>query len=370
MVPTATRPTRITHTTATLIDNIYMKVPSMNNTFTAILTSDISDHFPVIVFNDTKHSVKKSPVTVTSRKLDNTALEGIKEMLSATDWSQLYNLNVGDKFQCISQKVLEHIDIYAPLVTRKIPYQFVMREPWMTILCSSITLDKMRKMTTGKNPDKVAVKKFAQYRNIYNYTKRKAKSLYYGNLLEQFKGDMKKTWTTLKKCIGKHNDKTACTSFIGRKNLILKLSVKNFAAFFTNVGSKLASSIPQPFKSFRSHMSGAYENSLFLSPTDPMEIFKIIKNTKPQKSFGHDGISSDLLKKINGEIALPLSIAINDSISNAVVPENLKTAKVVPIYKAKQRNLLTNYRPISLLPCLSKILEKGHTQTIIFIFSF
>ena len=65
-----------------------------------------------------------------------------------------------------------------------------------------------------------------------------------------------------------------------------------------------------------------------------------------------------LLKSIVSNIAKPLAMVINKSLIEGVVPDNMKIAKVVPIYKAKEHNIFTNYRPISLLPCTSKILER------------
>ena len=79
---------------------------------------------------------------------------------------------------------------------------------------------------------------------------------------------------------------------------------------------------------------------------------------KGKSSIGHDSISSKLLNYVRGEIAYPLSVAINSSLAIGIVPDILKLAKVIPLYKAKYRQLLTNYRPISLLPSLSKVPER------------
>jgi hypothetical protein len=64
------------------------------------------------------------------------------------------------------------------------------------------------------------------------------------------------------------------------------------------------------------------------------------------------------LKQLDTSVAYPISIITNKSITSATVPEFLKLSKVIPIYKSKSHDEFTNYRPISLLPTLSKILEK------------
>ena len=95
-----------------------------------------------------------------------------------------------------------------------------------------------------------------------------------------------------------------------------------------------------------------------MRPTDEEEIFKIINGMKPKKSAGHDGLSSIYLKLFIYEIVRPLTIIINKSLVTGIVPDLMKLAKVIPIYKSKNKKLFSNYRPISLLPVLSKVLEK------------
>ncbi len=98
--------------------------------------------------------------------------------------------------------------------------------------------------------------------------------------------------------------------------------------------------------------------SMFLYPTDSYEVISLIDSLKCKFSSGHDGITPSLFKDLKHEIALPLTMLINKSLNSGTVPDLLKLAKVVPIYKAKDKELLNNYRPISLLPTASKILEK------------
>jgi hypothetical protein len=85
---------------------------------------------------------------------------------------------------------------------------------------------------------------------------------------------------------------------------------------------------------------------------------KLIKSLKAKKSSGLDNISAHFLKKIGHSIAEPLSIIINKSIFNGIVPDDIKLAKIIPIYKSKEKENMTNYRPVSLLTSFSKLLEK------------
>ena len=100
------------------------------------------------------------------------------------------------------------------------------------------------------------------------------------------------------------------------------------------------------------------QNSIFLNPTNTDEIIKITKNLKSSNSSGIDDISTKLLKMIINEIAPVLSHIFNRSLLSGIVPLQLKIAKVNPIFKSGDNQIFSNYRPISILPSISKILEK------------
>ena len=97
---------------------------------------------------------------------------------------------------------------------------------------------------------------------------------------------------------------------------------------------------------------------VFFKPTNEDEILKIMKKLGSRKSAGHDNIKADLIKCVANEIVKPLSIIFNMSLSNGIVPDELKIAKVVPIFKKDNPEIFGNYRPVSVLPCISKILER------------
>ena len=95
-----------------------------------------------------------------------------------------------------------------------------------------------------------------------------------------------------------------------------------------------------------------------MTPTDETEVAGIIRELKNKQSSGHDNISNVLLKKNLNVIVNPLTYICNLSISTGVVPSAMKLARVIPIFKKGDNMVLGNYRPISLLTCLSKVLEK------------
>ena len=88
------------------------------------------------------------------------------------------------------------------------------------------------------------------------------------------------------------------------------------------------------------------------------EILKMINKFDKNKSAGHDGIGNLIVKGVAKEILYPLTVIFNRSLSTGKVPDSLTIAKVIPIHKKDDKEIFSNYRPVSVLPCFSKILER------------
>ena len=136
------------------------------------------------------------------------------------------------------------------------------------------------------------------------------------------------------------------------------LYANSFNSFFTNIGPELASKINCPNANFTDYLSERNQESLFFNPTDPSEIINITRSLNSSKSYGCNRINMSLLKEIIDPFAMPLTHIFNHSLSKGVFPDLFKIAKVNPIFKIDNPHEISNYRPISLLPSISKVLEK------------
>ena len=105
-------------------------------------------------------------------------------------------------------------------------------------------------------------------------------------------------------------------------------------------------------------MHNLTDHRFTFSQINEREVLSIINKLKNKTSSGKDGISNKLLKSIKSEISEAIAIIINQSILTWIFPDQLKLAKVKPLYKKEDKCWLNNYRPISLLPKLSKIFER------------
>ena len=99
--------------------------------------------------------------------------------------------------------------------------------------------------------------------------------------------------------------------------------------------------------------------SLVLKPIPQSEIETLISNLPNKSSYGIDGISNILLKLLSTSISFPLCALFNQSIAEGKFPSLMKAAEVIPLYKGKEFDLVVNYRPVSLLMTISKVLEKA-----------
>ena len=134
----------------------------------------------------------------------------------------------------------------------------------------------------------------------------------------------------------------------------------SFARYFSEVGEKFAKKIPSPTTSISEYLKvmGSNTKSIFLEPTDENEIRKIAFDLPNKSSSGHDRVSNVLLKEIIAQITEPLCMIFNQSLQTGEFPNDMKLAEVVPLYKNKEHYFESNYRPISLLTTISKILDK------------
>jgi hypothetical protein len=120
----------------------------------------------------------------------------------------------------------------------------------------------------------------------------------------------------------------------------------------------LAKKIPPVPETFNQFLSIKNNKSLFFKPTDDYEVRQILLSLKNSYSIGHDNLSVNMLKTCCHELAGPLCLIFNKSMVDGIVPDDLKIAKIIPVYKSDEKKVISNYRPISILPAFSKILER------------
>ena len=177
MIPTVTRPTGITNSTATLIDNIYISSKDSNRISSKVIVSDITNHFPILVFLPKEKNREQLPLKFKHRNLANNAHEFLKRMLKTRDWSHLKIMSVEDSILDINTTIQE--SIVAPKKEVCMPTKFVTREERMTKGLLKSCINKLYKKCLGKNKNDPLYTTYIAYRNLYNKLRRIATQTYY-----------------------------------------------------------------------------------------------------------------------------------------------------------------------------------------------
>jgi len=131
-----------------------------------------------------------------------------------------------------------------------------------------------------------------------------------------------------------------------------------FNNYFCIVGTNLVKQLPVTSAKFTDYLCSPISKSVFVEPVTANELYLIIKSLRCNKACGADNVSPRSVHDNAKLFCEPLVYLFNLSLLNGAVPDCLKIAKVVPVFKKGDSNLASNYRPISLLSIFSKLLEK------------
>ena len=242
LIPTITRPTRITKNTATLIDNIIVSQNCCSTYESSVLIDDISDHLPsVCVVKNAKLSRKKS-ITIKSRDTRKCNLEALKHSLEGLDWSELsLCTNVNAKAEVLHSKLVEKIDHFVPLRSHTIKYKKLRRELWVSAgILQSINYSKRLYAKSIKSGvTDVVIREYKEYNKLLQKIKRIAKKNYDGEKCVEYKNNTKKLWRIINEISGKANNKDCLIDSLKVDNIYVYEAQKianMFGEVFCNSG--------------------------------------------------------------------------------------------------------------------------------------
>ena len=364
-LPLITKPTRLTSHSATLIDHIYTNKSDLTAT-SGIVVTDISDHFGIFaVIKHNKINVKTESGDKWVRSFSQSNIKCFLNLLRSSDFTSVFETNEPDMAYDIFMNL--YMTVYNtafPLKRIKIPHKYLKRSPWMTrgLVQSSLTKNKLLRKKL-KKPSEANIKKLKIFCSLYNKLLRIAKASYYHEQLQSAKFNVKKTWNILRSAIDKQNHQITLPEYFKHNNMKINkhnLIADAFNKFFANIGNEISENVLPAQHEFSNYLDGGNLSSFAFVPVTPGEILDISSKIKAKNSLDCNNISTKLMKISieQTEIAVPLTHVVNLSLSTGNVPLNMKIAKVIPIFKSGDRSLFTNYRPISILPVFSKILEK------------
>ena len=260
-IPSITRPTRITKSSATLIDNIFVPTTLSLMLNSYLLVDDMSDHLPIVTILQDVELCTKSKTVIKTRDLHPKNVEKIKCRLSSVNWDEYLMMqtvipenvnviteNVKEAFDKCHDKLLDIINTYSPIRKREISERNYRREPWLTpsILKSCRKQNKLYMMSIKGGATTADVTKYREYRNVLNRIKRREKVSYYRDLCKKLMNNTKKLWEIVNHTVGKTNDKTCILDKLRVGNMTTENPVQisnELATYFANVGPKYANAI-------------------------------------------------------------------------------------------------------------------------------
>ena len=363
LIPTIYKPTRITEHSATIIDHILTNNHNVKNS--NILVTDVSDHLPtILIAHHGKSNIPKQSTNYYFKRNHNKDnIERMKDKLSDINWQrELNNQDANEDYQKFTSIFNEVYNDCIPLKKYKNNNRKEPKFPWISkgIVKSINTKNKLYKKYL-KKPNEKNQSVFKVYRNKLNSIIRKSKRNYYDNRFKMVKNNLRKTWQTINQIIGRGKPKTTLNKLLNSEGSNItdpQLISDEFNNFFVNIGPKLASTIQTNGPKYSEYMPEPFSTNMYFKPIVTEEIRKIICKFDQNKSAGHDEIGNYIVKRVANEILVPLTSIFNLSISTGIVPSDLKVAKVIPIFKKDNPEICSNYRPVSVLPCFSKILER------------
>ena len=190
-----------------------------------------------------------------------------------------------------------------------------------------------------------------------------AKKNLYANKFDECNGNSRKTWQLINEIRGKTDNDTKKDFIIdGQRITCRRIIATKFNQYFTSLATNLNKKVLGQdrleigsFESFTQFMSKSVDSSIFLEDTNADEVEEIIKSFENGKA---SDIPIRLVKKSAHLISHILAILYNICMGQGKFPSLFKVGKVTPVYKKDNKELVENYRPVSILPLFGKIFEK------------
>ena len=356
------KPTRFcpsNNSAPSLLDHIWLN--STRYCKSGIFSIDISDHCPVFLkFFVENETPPEQKIKITFRNKSCRNRESFKRAVSQFRWDSIFSNDLNEMVENFTKTLNDLYCTYFPIMSKFVS-QKRLDKPWMSSRIFQLIKDKSHYFKSHKigliNSDENR-----RYRNFVNGEIRYAKRNYYERRFENCKNDIKKTWSIIHEIIGHSKNYATRRKLEGLiHNGVLNSSsvemAQIFSNFFGNIAQNIDNAIPISNEDPVSYVCDNNLSSIFLTPVDIIECTKQINNLK-NTSVGFHSISVRMLKEVKDYVAPIISSMINIAFSSGSFPNCLKTAYITPIHKKGDRNIATNFRPISVLPLLSKIFER------------
>ena len=354
LFPTINKPTRFSNNhDPSLLDHLWTNSTHLNTS--GIVSVDFTDHLPIFIFFDTVSSTQEK-VKITFRNRNELNKELFLRRIFGFDWNLVKNDDLNVYVSNLMNKMNEIFCDSFPLMSKLISKKRLSK-PWITNeILDLVNLKSTCFTMLRRNLISQSFNNFLK--NRINSTLRKAKTNYYRRKFNYFKTNLRKTWDMIRHVLSlTKNRNTVKAILFNNTEVFDELEISNlFNNFFCNIPLELDNSIPAPSIDPLRYVSHV-NCSLFLRPVTPQECMTVIHGLKNSKS-PIDALPVDLFKIASEIFSEILADLTNKCFISGVFPDPLKIACVTPVHKKGDTKLMSNYRPISVVHYLCKIIEK------------
>jgi len=343
----------------TCIDHVFCRFRSFQESYDSFIYDfGITDHCMVglsvrIDISETRRPEMQKSTFVNFDELNN--------LLRYESWSDVYLCNnILDAYPLFLKIFQGHLQTATH--EKQTPKKCMTKiKPWINNdLVRRIKLKNKLSLKCLKHPNNLSLKK--RYKNISNAIKKEIPQVrdnFYLSKFESCSNNIKKQWSLLNEITNKTKNNSNLISIKLNDQMCSDSSI--ISNEFNKYFSTLASSVNLDFPSFDDGSiidDDPCPNSFVFNDINALEVVKTINSLNNSNSRGFDNISNRMLKNVAYNIADILAYLFNLSVSSGIMPNELKTAIVIPLYKKGDRHSIENYRPISLLPVIAKVFEK------------
>ena len=347
-----TRPTRITATSASLLDVVL--ADSSLVTSCSVVSADISDHFPVLA--KVRCVLQRAlPPSYYFRRLQSVNWEEFRQDLEK---QCLDEFSIPDDVDSMVNewytKVMEVLNRHAPLIKKKSHAHQKRPCPWLTDELKTLVQQRNHlHRQLKKHPTDTALQTAHRTaRAAARKLERRLKNEYFQNKIQDSGGDNKKMWSIVNTITGRMKSKQ-----------VPQASVTDLSSTF---GATVTDNTRSTDLHSVNHHGPSNSNDLMEFELCSSEsVLKLLQSIDVGKATGHDELPALVLKLCSHQLSPSLCQIFNSSLLQGVVPKSFKKANITPLLKAGDPTNPANYRPISLLPIVSKLLEKIVQQQLI-----
>ena len=321
-----------------------------------------SDHYVVYCSRKFRGAFSKDHKLILCRKLKNFNYQTFLQDVSNMPWDTIVRScgTLDENIDKFIEALALLIERHAPLQQRRVSQKYC---PWLT--SDFYKLRKARgklKKAAIKTKSTFLMASYRHVRNKVNLLNSRLKKEYYSNKVQENIGNIRQTWKIVNEIVNKTSKTTKIDSIKVNDRVITdKKVIPNIMnTYFCSVGENLKSKIPyepNPLTTGVYSINNNLKSFNFIEITAE-DVVNACSTIKTSHGSGVDGISSFFIKTAIYFLARPLSYIFNCSLLNGTFPDSWKVARVAPIFKEGSADELSNYRPISVLPVLSRLFEK------------